>query len=64
MSKNFALIENRKFGISEQLDWHSKSLNVNSVSTNRIAPYAPIQIDFNKYKRNPPSINFILTIQL
>ena len=47
MSKNFALIENRKFGISEQLDWHSKSLNVNSVSTNRMAPYAPIQIDFN-----------------
>jgi hypothetical protein len=47
MSKNFALIENRKFSKSEELDWHSKSLNVNSVSTNRMAPYAPIQIDFN-----------------
>ena len=47
MSKNFALVESRKFGKSGQLDWHSKSLNVNSVSTNRMAPYAPIQIDFN-----------------
>lgn len=47
MSKDFALIENRKFIQGDNLDWHSKSLNVNSVSKNRIHPFAPIDIQFN-----------------
>jgi hypothetical protein len=47
MSKDFALIEKRRFTNGEKLDWHSKSLNVNSVSKNRMDPYAPIEIDFN-----------------
>jgi hypothetical protein len=47
MSKDFALIEKRRFTNGEKLDWHSKSLNVNSVSQNRMDPYAPIKIDFN-----------------
>ena len=47
MSKEFALIENRNFAIGDTLDWHSKSLNVNSVSKNRMYPFAPIDIQFN-----------------
>ena len=47
MSKDFALIENRKCIQGDNLDWHSKSLNVNSVSKNRIHPFAPIDIQFN-----------------
>jgi len=47
MSKDFALIENRNFAIGDTLDWHSKSLNVNSVSKNRMDPFAPIDIQFN-----------------
>ena len=47
MSKEFALIENRNFAIGDTLDWHSKSLNVNSVSKNRMQPFAPIDIQFN-----------------
>jgi len=47
MSKDFALIEKRRFTNGEKLYWHSKSLNVNSVSQNRMDPYAPIKIDFN-----------------
>ena len=47
MSKDFALIENRRFTNGEKLDWHSKSLNVNSVSKKRMGDYAPFEIDFN-----------------
>ncbi len=47
MSKDFALIEKRRFTNGEKLDWHSKSLNVNSVSKKRMNPFAPIKIDFN-----------------
>ena len=48
MSKDFALIENRNFIQGDSLDWHSKSLNVNSVSKNRIHPFAPIHIQFSE----------------
>jgi hypothetical protein len=47
MSKDFALIENRNFRKGESLDWKSKSLNINSVSTNRISPFAPIITNFS-----------------
>jgi hypothetical protein len=47
MSKDFALIEKRRFTNGDKLDWYSKSLNVNSVSKNRMDPFAPIKIDFN-----------------
>lgn len=46
MSKDFALIENRNFNKGESLDWNSKSLNVNSVSKNRMSPFSPIITDF------------------
>ncbi len=47
MSKDFALIEKRRFTNGDKLDWYSDSLNVNSVSKNRMDPFAPIKIDFN-----------------
>lgn len=47
MSKDFALIENRNFSKGESLDWKSKSLNINSVSTNRVSPFAPIITNFS-----------------
>jgi hypothetical protein len=47
MSRDYALIENRKFIKGDILDWHSKSLNVNSVSKNRMHPFAPIDIQVN-----------------
>ena len=48
MSKDFGLIENRNFNKGQSLDWNSKSLNVNSVSTKRVSPYAPIVIGFSE----------------
>jgi hypothetical protein len=47
MSKDFALIEKRRFTNGDKLDWYSDSLNVNSVSKNRMDPFAPIDIQFN-----------------
>jgi hypothetical protein len=47
MSKDFGLIEKRRFTNGEKLDWHSKSLNANSVSKNRMQPFSPIDIQFN-----------------
>ena len=47
MSRDYALVENRKFIKGDILDWHSKSLNINSVSKNRMHPFVPIDIQFN-----------------
>ena len=47
MSKDFSLVENRSFNLGDVLDWKSKSLNVDSVSKNRLYPFAPINMDFS-----------------
>jgi hypothetical protein len=42
------LIEGRLFNLGEDLNWRTENLNINSVSKNRVAPYAPIRISFQE----------------